>query len=136
MSNIQKPNTDIADFVGFIQKGGKIKPFVKDIKLITTKVAGLDYIENIDEIFSQIQIEDKLDLFRESDNEYDYRAIIVKYHGEKIGYVPRNENHVLSNLMDGGKLLYGVVVDFGEDEPYKGYKYRFLKFKIFLKEEF
>lgn len=134
MSDIQKPSSDIADFVGFIQKGGKIKPFLKDVKLITTNVAGLDFIDNIEEIFSRIQIGDMLELFRESDNEYDYRAIIVKHHGEKIGYIPRKENHVLSNLMDGGKFLYGVVVDFGEDEHYKGYKYRFLNFKIFLKE--
>ena len=136
MSNIQKPNSDVADFVGFIQKGGKIKPFLKDVKLITTNVAGLDFIDNIDEILSKIQTGDKLELFRESSNEYDHRAILVKFQGEKIGYVPRSENHVLSNLMDGGKLLYGIVDSFGEDEPYKGYKYRFVKFRIFLKEEF
>ncbi|MBQ9025517.1 MAG: HIRAN domain-containing protein [Methanobrevibacter sp.] len=136
MANIQKPDSDLADFVGFVQKGGKIKPFVKDIKLITVNVAGLEYVENIDEIFPKIKINDKLELFRESDNEYDHHAILVKYFGEKIGYVPRNENNVLSSLMDGGKLIYGVVENIGEDEIYKGYSFRFINFTIYMKEEF
>ena len=87
MSNIQKPDTEITDIIGFIQKGGNVKPFLKDIFLITVHVAGLDYIDNIDEIFPKIKVGDKLGLFREASNEYDKHAILVKYHGEKIGYV-------------------------------------------------
>lgn len=136
MSNIQKPDNELTDFVGFIQKKGKIKSFSKDIRLITLNVAGLDYVENIDEIFPKIKIGDRLELFREASNEYDYRAILVKYDGEKIGYVPRKENHVLSNLMDGGKQLYGVVESIGVDEIYKGYSLKYLRFKIFLNEDF
>lgn len=136
MSNIQKPDNELTDFVGFIQKKGKIKSFSKDIRLITLNVAGLDYVENIDEIFPKIKIGDRLELFREASNEYDYRAILVKYNGEKIGYVPRKENHVLSNLMDGGKQLYGVVESIGVDEIYKGYSLKYLRFKIFLNEDF
>lgn len=136
MSNIQKPDNELTDFIGFIQKKGKIKSFSKDIRLITLNVAGLDYVENIDEIFPKIKIGDRLELFREASNEYDYRAILVKYDGEKIGYVPRKENHVLSNLMDGGKQLYGVVESIGVDEIYKGYSLKYLRFKIFLNEDF
>lgn len=136
MSNIQKPDNELTDFVGFIQKKGKIKSFSKDIRLITLNVAGLDYVEDIDEIFPKIKIGDRLELFREASNEYDYRAILVKYNGEKIGYVPRKENHVLSNLMDGGKQLYGVVESIGVDEIYKGYSLKYLRFKIFLNEDF
>lgn len=136
MSNIQKPDNELTDFIGFIQKKGKIKSFSKDIRLITLNVAGLDYVENIDEIFPKIKIGDRLELFREASNEYDYRAILVKYNGEKIGYVPRKENHVLSNFMDGGKQLYGVVESIGVDEIYKGYSLKYLRFKIFLNEDF
>ncbi|WP_407378364.1 HIRAN domain-containing protein [Methanobrevibacter sp.] len=135
MANIQKLDSELSDFVGFIQKGGKIKPFVKDIKLITLNVAGLEYVENINDLFPKIKIGDKLELFREASNEYDHHAILVKYNGEKIGYVPRNENNVLSGLMDGGKLIYGIVEDIGEDEVYKGYPFRFINFSIYLKEE-
>ncbi|WP_296797588.1 HIRAN domain-containing protein [uncultured Methanobrevibacter sp.] len=134
MANIQKPNSDITDIVGFLQNGGKLKPFLKDIFLIKTYVAGLDYIDYIDDIFPIIKVRDKLDLLREASNEYDKHAILVKYNGQKIGYVPRKDNYVLSKLMDGGKELYGVVVSFGVDEVYEGYEIKFINFKIFLKE--
>lgn len=134
MSNIQKPNSEIADIIGFIQKGGKLKPFLKDIFLIKTYVAGLDYIDYLDDIFPLIKSRDKLDLFREASNEYDKHAILVKFNGQKIGYVPRKDNYVLSKLMDGGKQLYGIVESFGVDEVYEGYEIKFIYFKIFLKE--
>lgn len=134
MANIQKPNSDITDIVGFLQKGGKSKPFLKDIFLIKTYVAGLDYIDYIDDIFPIIKVRDKLELLREASNEYDKHAILVKYNGQKIGYVPRKDNYVLSKLMDGGKELYGVVVSFGVDKVYEGYEIKFINFKIFLKE--
>ena len=134
MANIQKPDSDITDIVGFLQNGGKLKPFLKDIFLIKTYVAGLDYIDYIDDIFPIIKVRDKLDLLREASNEYDKHAILVKYNGQKIGYVPRKDNYVLSKLMDGGKELYGVVASFGVDEVYKGYEIKYINFKIFLKE--
>lgn len=134
MSNIQKPDTEITDIIGFIQKGGNVKPFLKDIFLITVHVAGLDYIDNIDEIFPKIKVGDKLGLFREASNEYDKHAILVKYHGEKIGYVPKKDNYVLSKLMDGGKHLYGVVDSIGVDEVYENHQFKFINFKIFLND--
>lgn len=134
MANIQKPDSDITDIVGFLQNGGKLKPFLKDIFLIKTYVAGLDYIDYMDDIFPIIKVRDKLELLREASNKYDKHAILVKYNGQKIGYVPRKDNYVLSKLMDGGKELYGVVASFGVDEVYKGYEIKYINFKIFLKE--
>ena len=134
MSNIQKPDTEITDIIGFIQKGGNVEPFLKDVFLIKVHVAGLDYIDNIDEIFPKIEVGDKLGLFREATNEYDKHAILVKYRGEKIGYVPRKDNYVLSKLMDGGKHLYGVVDSIGVDEVYENYQFKFINFKIFLND--
>ncbi len=134
MSNIQKPDTEITDIIAFIQKGGNVEPFLKDVFLIKVPVAGLDYIDNIDEIFSKIEVGDKLGLFREATNEYDKHAILVKYRGEKIGYVPRKDNYVLSKLMDGGKHLYGVVDSIGVDGVYENYQFKFINFKIFLND--
>ena len=134
MSNIQKPDTEITDIIGFIQKGGNVEPLLKDVFLIKVPVAGLDYIDNIDEIFSKIEVGDKLGLFREATNEYDKHAILVKYRGEKIGYVPRKDNYVVSKLMDGGKHLYGVVDSIGVDEVYENYQFKFINFKIFLND--
>lgn len=134
MSNIQKTNSEITDFVKFIHNDGEIKAFLEDIHLITLDVAGMFHVENIDMIFPKIKKGDNLELFREKDNKYDKYAILVRYCGEKIGYVPRKQNHILANLMDGGKELYGVVEEIYVDSFYEDSEYKFLKFKIFLKE--
>ena len=74
---------------------------------------------------------------KDYENSEDYENYTVsKFNGEKIGYVPRKDNHVLSNLMDGGKQLYGIVESIGVKEVYENDFVKFLKFKIFLNEQF
>ena len=94
-------------------KGGGLsipKPFERDIFLFYTHVAGTTHIEGIEELEPHLNIDDRLDFFREPDNKYDKRAIVVKTtDGVKIGYVPREDNVVFSRLMDAGKLLYGRI---------------------------
>lgn len=47
---------------------------------------------------------------REPLNPYDERAILIlDGRGRKLGYVPRNRNEVLANLMDAGKYIFGTV---------------------------
>lgn len=88
------------------------KPFQQDIRLLTIQVAGTSYVENIGEIEPMLDERTRVHFFREPDNPHDRRAIVIKTeNGQKIGYVPRAKNEILSNLMDGGKLLYGVIQD-------------------------
>lgn len=134
MANIQKTNSELSKFVEFLHNDGEIKPFLKDIYLITVHVAGLDFVEDIEEIFPNIKKGDTLELFREKSNVHDELAILVKFDGEKIGYVPKKDNEVLANLMDAGKELYGVVENVFKDEVYEGYPFKVVEFKIFLKE--
>lgn len=134
MTNIEKKNSEIGKFLGFLHNGGKIKPLLEDIHLITLEVAGLEFSENIEEIFSKLKKGDHLELFRENKNPHDELAILVKYDGEKIGYVPRKHNQILANLMDGGKQLYGIIDDVFEDKVYKDYKFKTVIFRIYLKE--
>lgn len=91
-------------------------------------------MDDIEEIFPNIAKGDNLELFREKSNEHDELAILVKFNGEKIGYVPKRNNEVLANLMDAGKELYGVVENAYLDEVYDGYPFKVVEFKIFLKE--
>ena len=52
----------------------------------------------------------KLKFVREANNPHDTLAIMVKDHdGNKLGYVPKQKNEILSRLMDAGKLIYGTV---------------------------
>ena len=112
MSNIIK--TDGGSLSGLLHgKGGGLsipKPFERDIFLFDTFVAGTTHIEGIDELAAYLNIGDKLDFFREPDNPYDPRAIVIRTaNGVKIGYVPKDDNAVFSRLMDAGKLLFGKI---------------------------
>ena len=114
-------------------KGGGLsipKPFEKDIYLFDSHVAGTTFIEGIEELEPYLNIDDRLDFFREPDNKYDPKAIDIKNtNGVKIGYVPKEDNVIFSRLMDAGKLLFGKITD----KEKKG-KWVKIKIKIYLHE--
>lgn len=94
-------------------KGGSIvmsMPFEKDTFLFDTYVAGTAYIEGIEGFEPPLSVDEKLDFFREPNNNYDEQAIVIKTtHGVKIGYVPRKDN-IFSRLMDVDKLLFSKIL--------------------------
>ena len=86
------------------------KPFERDIFLFDTYVAGTTHIEGIEELEPYLNPGDVLDFFREPENLYDSKAIVIKTPaGVKIGYVPRADNVIFSFFMDAGKLLFGRI---------------------------
>lgn len=86
------------------------KPFSKDIYLIEVHIAGTTHIENILELEEKLAVGIDVVFYREPNNPYDDKAIVVKdKDGNKLGYVPRDKNEILSRLMDAGKLIYGKV---------------------------
>ncbi len=86
------------------------KPFERDIFLFDTHVAGTSHIEGIEELEPHLNIDDKLDFFREPENPYDPKAIVIKNaDGVKVGYVPKQDNIIFSRLMDAGKLLFARI---------------------------
>lgn len=94
-------------------KNGEVlipKPFEKDIFLFDTYVAGTTHIEGIEELEPHLNVDDRLEFFREPDNQYDKQAIVIKtIDGVKIGYVPKQDNVIFARLMDAGKLLFGKI---------------------------
>lgn len=92
------------------QLGELEKPFERDIMLFDTVVAGTSHVEGMHEILKRLQTGDRLQFVREPENSFDDKAIMVQTaDGEKIGYVPREDNIVFSRLMDAGKLLFGKI---------------------------
>lgn len=88
----------------------EFKPFQRDILLFDTYIAGTSHIENMTALEPYIKPGDRLNFYREADNEYDENAIVIKtVENEKVGYVPKKDNIVFSRLMDAGKLLFGTV---------------------------
>lgn len=114
-------------------KNGEIsipKPFERDIFLFNTYVAGTSHIEGMEELEPHLQTGDRLDFFREPDNQYDAQAIVIKTaDGVKIGYVPRQDNVIFARLMDAGKLLFGRI-----SEKEKKGKWVKISIDIFLHE--
>lgn len=93
-------------------EGGLVipKPFEHDIMLFETHVAGTMHVPGIEELEPQLEIGERLSFYREPNNPYDEKAIVVKTaSGTKIGYVPRKDNVVFAHLMDAGKMLFGRI---------------------------
>lgn len=106
------------------------KPFERDIFLFDTYIAGTSHIEGILELEPYILIDEKVNFYREPNNPYDEKAIVIKNNdGIKLGYVPKNDNEIFSRLMDAGKLLFGRIT-------LKEIKNKYLKLsiKVYLHE--
>ncbi len=84
----------------------------KDLFLGYQMIVGMRFNGGADVILSELNPGEKVSLVRETDNPYDKRAIMVIDEDErKVGYIPRNQNTVLSSLMDAGKYVYGIVAE-------------------------
>lgn len=114
-------------------KGGDLvvpKPFEHDIFLFDTHVAGTSHIVGIEELEPYLNVDDRLDFFREPNNPYDAQAIMIRNKdGVKIGYVPKADNVIFARLMDAGKLLFGRIT--GKEMHGKWLK---IQIKVYLQE--
>ena len=90
-----------------LDKTGLPKPFVQEVELLNCHIAGTTFLD-LDDIESKLTNNQLLMLKREPKNKNDDKAILILTEdGQKLGYVPKEKNEVLSNLMDAGKLLFG-----------------------------
>lgn len=93
-------------------------------------MAGTTHIDEIEELEPHLNIDARLDFFREPDNPYDSSAIVIKNQdGKKIGYVPQLDNAIFARLMDAGKLLFGRITS----KEIHG-KWIKIRIKVFLHE--
>jgi len=117
------------DMVRWMHNSNLADPFIEKIFLMHSTIAGTSYVENIDELEPNLDVGDRLDFYREAENPYDKRAILVKHRNNKIGYIPMVDNEVFANLMDAGKLIFGEI-------KYKKYHDSWLKigFDIYLED--
>ena len=123
MGEITKINE--GELITLIKEGGDLnKPFGQEVFLLETLLAGTTHAENIKELEPDIKAGLKVNFYRETSNKYDPKAIVVKEeNGQKLGYIPKEKNEILSRLMDAGKLIYGIV-------DHKEYQGNWLKIKV------
>lgn len=111
MANIIK--IDDNNIVNLLNNKGGLdigKPFSQEIFLIDVHIAGTTHIDNMNVLEPKLTKGVEVKFFREPNNQYDSKAIVVKdKDGNKLGYIPRDKNEILSRLMDAGKLVYGKV---------------------------
>ena len=90
-----------------LDEEGLPKPFVREVELLNCNIAGTTFLD-LDEVEPELERHQLLMLKREPKNKNDDKAILILTEdGQKLGYVPKKKNEVLSNLMDAGKLLFG-----------------------------
>ena len=90
-----------------LNEKGLPKPFVREVELLSCNIAGTTFLD-LDEVEPELEKHQLLMLKREPKNKNDDKAILILTEdGQKLGYVPKKKNEVLSNLMDAGKLLFG-----------------------------
>jgi len=84
---------------------------------------------DMSEVHNKLLEDNMLYLKRENNNVYDSDAIIIiTPEGYVIGYVPKENNFILKNLIDKGKYLYGKIKKISDDyskiniEIYLSYK--------------
>jgi hypothetical protein len=113
-----------------IQRGESLpKPYGKKVFILKTYVAGTQYYK-AKELQDNIKEGDYLIFIREADNPHDKLAIsVMDLNKNKFGYVPRVKNEIISNLMDAGKTIYGVI-----DKKELSGDYLNLEIKVFLKD--
>lgn len=96
--------------------------FSKDIYLVHQPIVGMRYQGEADELLDELKPGSRVIFLREPDNEHDARAVMaLDERGRKIGYIPRDQNAIISALLDAGKSFYGIVPDLrGEEEGSAG----------------
>lgn len=98
-----------------IKESMLIEEHTKDICLNSIHVAGTGYVD-ISEAYNKLTEGSILYLTREPNNLYDSNAILIStVDGCVIGYVPKESNLILKNLMDNGKYLYGKIKEISDD---------------------
>ena len=98
-----------------IKENMHIDEDTKDVYLNNVCIAGIDYVD-MSEVYNKLMEGNMLYLKRESNNEYDSNAILIStVEGYVIGYIPKESNLILKNLMDKGKYLYGKIKEISDD---------------------
>src|SRR5688572_7397796 len=74
------------------------------VALMQCPVAGFQY-HGGEAVWSRLRPGEELRLRREPGNRHDARAILIAWHDVTLGYIPREANYALSQLMDRGAAV-------------------------------
>lgn len=104
------------ELLALIGTGGvqALAPFSREIYLLTITVAGTSFCDKIHEIEPALQPGLVMRMIRLPKNHHDKQAIGIYFDTTRIGWVPREENPILSRLMDAGKAFFCRIENTGK----------------------
>lgn len=108
--------------------GISISIMPKDILVLETIVAGTSF-RKLKDLEPKLNIQVKLELKREPENEYDKFATALYFEKNKIGYIPKESNEVMARLLDAGKAFFATI----EAKEWEGNWLR-IEVKVYLKD--
>ena len=83
--------------------------FRRDMLALNCLVAGTSY-QKLKEIEPELLHQTVFEMKREAANEFDKKAVAIYYDKNKIGYIPKEKNEVIANLMDAGKKFSAKLI--------------------------
>jgi len=78
------------------------------VLILRTRIAGHNY-HNGPELMPRLGAGQPLELVREATNPHDPDAIRLDWHGQSIGYLPRQHNYAPARLLDEGQELSATI---------------------------
>jgi hypothetical protein len=83
--------------------------FRREMLALSCLVAGTSF-QNLKETEPKLTPKTVFDLKREQKNKYDKNAVAICFEEAKIGYIPKEKNEVIANLMDAGKKFSAKLI--------------------------
>jgi len=107
MANIIKAKTELIK-QSDTKKIDLLKPLVNQIKLFDSFIGKVYLLKDVNPLL-KVKIGDKLSLKRRTSTYSKYEVLIYNSSNELVGYVPENDEIVLSRLMDAGKSFFCIA---------------------------
>jgi len=85
----------------------------KEILLLTSPVAGFQFY-NGNLLWKTLRPNDPLLLMPEPENPYDEQAVKVMWNDDQLGYVPREDNTTISQMLARGQVLVARIGEMQE----------------------
>ena len=96
----------------------------RQLEIQQSPLAGFQY-HGGEHVWESLRVGDPLVLVREPHNPHDERAVALYWHGVKLGYVPRDENTAVAQMLDRGERLSARIVHLRESpDPWQRVRFR------------
>ena len=100
--------TGILSSIGLSVIPAQAKLSQQKILLLQDYIAGYQYYQG-ETVQEQIKINDPIQLQAEPHNFYDNKAVALYWNNTKLGYIPRQSNGVIAQMLSRGEKLQAKV---------------------------